>query len=646
MKQCNMHNTQWKMHNVPVVLCLLAAAALSAFGATSATKSGDAIAMQNDVVKLTIDLKTGARVDSFVYKPFGENIVYPVSSSGGLLMDHVWEQTWPGEFLNKKYDGEVVKSGPEEAVVRVWTIATGATTNGIRFERLITLKDGERALHCKVSLTNTTEQGKVTGYWSQNNFWFGGAKENMTWARPAVRGIDYTGLDAKGDYWMNEHWFYVDDSTGGWTGTFNKERQQGVVSLMDYNDLWRLYDCVGALTTEWMYDKVAIPGGKTWSTNITLIPVAGTTGFKYGSANLVANFEVTPAPGGLTIEHQLSKGLIGLKDVTVKTKVWGLKKEWTADVPDAKFAELNDITQKATVRATGVAAMPAGIMVTVIGTTPDGKQVSEHYGDYYGGAEGKNNDPFSMKAYLAFDRPAKQKVYLKPDVIKYVPNAEPKVLYLRGLWHEFFRVDDAVKAAFPTATVKDGWLDSSPVGLALSYFPGDYPSLLSYDLIVLGNLPAAPLDLVGQEMLKDYLAAGGNVLILGGDQAFGQAGFANAELIKQLPVELGDAYNWRKIAGDNTLKTTANSPVTQGVTFGAKDQVLYSHLCIPKPGATVAVKAGDKPILVLGATPQGGHIACVLATPFGEAAPGATAFWDAPAWNTLMRNTVQWLVKH
>jgi uncharacterized membrane protein len=532
-------------------------------------------------------------------------------------------------------------------VVKVWTMGTQTTTKGIRLERLITLKDGDRALRCRISLTNTTTDGKVTGYWSQNNFWFGGAKENMTWARPAVRGIDYTGMDAKGDYWMSNAWYYIDDATAGWSGTFKKELQQGMMCLMDYNDLWRIYDCVPAITTEWMYDKVAIPGGKTWSTEIALLPVAGVTGFKHGSKHLVANFDVTPAPGGLTIEHQLSKGLVGLKDVTVSTKVWGLKAEWTATVPEAKFAELTDAAQKATVKAAGVAAMPAGIRVTVTGTTPDGTTVTETYGDYYGGAEGKNNDPFSMKPYLAFDRPAKQKVYLKPDVIQYVPNKDPKVLVLRGMWHEFFRADAAIKAAFPTATVTTGWLDSSPVGHALSYFPGDYPSLLSYDLIILANLPAAPLDLVGQEMLKDYMTAGGNLMILGGDHAFGQAGYTNTGFIDALPVELGGAYNWRKLKGANTLAVAADVPATKGVVFGAKDVVLYSHVkCTPKTTATVAVKAGDQPILVLGSTPKGGRIACVLATPFGEAGTGETAFWDAPAWATLMRNTVAWLVQH
>jgi uncharacterized membrane protein len=196
----------------------------------------------------------------------------------------------------------------------------------------------------------------------------------------------------------------------------------------------------------------------------------------------------------------------------------------------------------------------------------------------------------------------------------------------------------------PKAAVADGWLNASPVGLTLSYFPADYPSLMAYDLVILGNVPAAPMDLVGQEMLKDYVEAGGNLLVLGGDQAFGQADFANKALVAQIPVDLGGHYNWRKLPR-GTLKVAAAHAVTQGVQFAGKDTVYYSHLCTPKEGAVVAVTAGDRPILVLGTTAKGGRIACVLATPFGEAAGGETAFWDAPAWSQLMQNTVQWLVR-
>ena len=619
-------------------LLLLAALLPATAPAASATRDGDTVVLQNAALKLTLDLKSGARVSEFSYKPFGENIVYPVSSSGGILMDHVWEQTWPGEFLNRRYDAELVKAGPDEAVVRVWTAGTEPTTKGLRFERLISLKDADRAVRCRVSLVNTSALGRVTGYWSQNNFWFGG-KENLVWSRPSTRGVDRMGPD-----WFTYAWYFIDDATAAWNGACNPERRQGLMCLMDFNDLWRIYDNGSAITTEWMYDKVAIPAGKTWSTEIALIPVSGIDGFVHGSSNLVANMVTREVPGGLSIEHSLTRALTGLKAVTVHTRVWGLKKQWAATVPDATLAELTDNVQTLTVKATGVEAMPAGIQVTVTGTTPDGKAVTETYGDYFGGAEGKNNDPFSMKPYLSFERPQKRKVFLKPDVIQYKPNPSPRVLFLRGMWVDQFRVDHALKTALPDAAVEDGWLDASPVGYALSYFPADYPSLLSYDLIVLGNIPAAPLDLVGQEMLKDYLAAGGNLLILGGDQAFGQAGFANQGLTNMLPVDVGGPYNWSRIQGGGMLKVTARHAVTSGVEFGPRDAVYYSHLCVPKPGATVAVTAADRPILVLGTTPGGGRIACVLATPFGEPAEGQTAFWDSKGWRALMENTARWLL--
>ncbi len=616
----------------------------AANAAASAEKSGDSITMQNDLLKLSIDLKKGARISEFLYKPFGGNIVYPVESAGGMLMDHVWEQTWPGEFLNRAYEGEVVKAGPDEASVKVSSMGIGDTIKGIKLERLITLKAGDHAVYCRLSLTNTSEQGKVTGYWIQNNFWFGGKKEGISWFRPTTRGIDRMGRDAKGDEWFGNSWYYIDDATAGWNGAASKELKQGVMFLMDYNDLWRIYDNAFAITTEWMYDRVAIPVGKTWNTEIVFYPVAGVTGFTHGSRNVAANFEISQEGDSLTIEHQVAKGLVPLKDVTVSTKVWGLKKPWELKMPDAKFANLTDAAQAAAVKAPGAGAMPAGIQVTLTGTAPDGKTITETYGDYYGGAEGKNNDPFTMKPYLAFERPPKRKVYLKPDVVEYKANAEPKILYLKGLWTNLFRVEEAVKAGLPTAKVADGWLDASPVGLTVTSFPADYPSLTSNDLYILGNMPAAPFGLVGQEMLKDYLAAGGNMLILGGDQAFGQADFSNNEFLDMLPVEVGGHYNWRKIEGGALKISDGSNPVAQGVSFGSSDKVFYSHLCKPKTDAKVVVTAGDRPILVLGTTPKGGRIACVLATTFGEPGAGDKAFWDSPAWQRLMQNTVQWLV--
>jgi hypothetical protein len=627
-----------------LVLSLLLACALPLLAATATEEKGAdghrLFVLQNAALKVVIDLNLGARVTEYRYALFKENVIYDANSGGGILMDHVWEQTWPGEFLKRVYDGEIVSPGPD-AVVRVWTTGKGDTIKDIRLERTITLKGEGRLLHCAVALTNPGPGGRVTGYWSQNNFKFAGQKANMTWARPATRGIDHLGADADGKFWMTRNWYYVDDITAGWNAGYNPTTGQGILCLMDYNDLWRLYDNVEAVTTEWMYDKVAIPAGKTWKTEIELIPFKGMTGCVFGNRNLAANFIVAEEPGGLKVTHELTQARVPLTDVTIVTKAWGLKADWSVEVKST-LAKLDESIAILPVKLAGTGAMPAGIGVTLTGKAPDGTVVTETYGDFYGGVIGVNNDPFTMQPFLKFPRPAKQKVFLKPDQIVYTPHATPKVLFLRGIWGEFFRAEEAVKAQFPDAQVTTGWLRSSPVGLGFSTFPADYDELLAYDLIILGNVPAAPFDLVGQEMLADYVGAGGNVLVLGGDMAYGQGGFTNAGFLAAMPVEFGGIYNWRKTPG--ALKATPHA-VTKDVTFGAKDTVYYTHLCTPKKDAVVPVTAGDRPILALGTTAKGGRIACILATPFGEAAQGETAFWDAPAWKALMGNTVWWLIK-
>ncbi|MCX7933777.1 MAG: hypothetical protein N3A66_00785 [Planctomycetota bacterium] len=365
-----------------LVAIFMAGCPAPAWSAAQAEKSGERIVMQNDLIKLVIDLKKGGRIAEFFYRPFQENIVYPVESCGGMLMDHVWEQTWPGEFLDRIYEGEILKSGPDEAVVRLATMGAGETVKGIRLERRITVKDNDRAVYCAVSLTNTADTGRVTGYWSQNNYWLAGKKEGMTWARPAVRGIDRLGRDEKGNEWFSGAWYYIDDATAGWNAGYHRGVQRGMMFLMDYNDLWRIYDNVASITTEWMYDRVEIPVGKTWSTEIIFFPVDGVTGFVHGSKYAAANFEVTLQGDNIVVEHQIAKGIIPLKNVKLETKAWGLKKPWSVTLPAATFEALVDNAQKATVKAAGIGPMPAGIQVTLTGVTPDGKEITEVYGDY------------------------------------------------------------------------------------------------------------------------------------------------------------------------------------------------------------------------------------------------------------------------
>jgi uncharacterized membrane protein len=230
-------------------------------------------------------------------------------------------------------------------------------------------------------------------------------------------------------------------------------------------------------------------------------------------------------------------------------------------------------------------------------------------------------------------------------VIRYTPNDPPRVLFLRGLWAEWFRVEESLRNVAYNSQLKTGWLRSSPVGLGFSYWPADYPEILSFDLIVLGNVPAQPFDLVGQEMLADYVKGGGNLLILGGDRAFGQAGFENRNFLDVLPVEPGGPYNWRPVEDGGRLAGAGSHAILEGVAFAGIERVFYSHLSKPRDGAVVVATVGSRPFLVVGETAEGGRIACVLGTPFGEAGNGEAAFWDAPAYVRLMQNTIKWLLR-
>ncbi len=119
-----MMNTRWM---IPLLGLLLLGARLPA--TVSAMRTGDIIVMKNDVLALTIDLTKGANISKYEYAPFGGNITD--ITFGGLLYDHVWEQTWPGEFLSRQYDAEIVKNGPDEAVVKVWTVGKGDSVKDV-----------------------------------------------------------------------------------------------------------------------------------------------------------------------------------------------------------------------------------------------------------------------------------------------------------------------------------------------------------------------------------------------------------------------------------------------------------------------------------------------------------------------------------
>jgi len=88
--------------------------------------------------------------------------------------------------------------------------------------------------------------------------------------------------------------------------------------------------------------------------------------------------------------------------------------------------------------------------------------------------------------------------------------------------------------------------------------------------------------------------------------------------------------------------TPASVRALAGLTLPAGAAANWLHELQPKPGATVALTAGDRPALVLG-THGKGRIAMLALAPLGEDIPGA--WWRSEAGQAITAAACRWLVE-
>ncbi|MHB9131196.1 MAG: hypothetical protein ACYDBB_08915 [Armatimonadota bacterium] len=635
-----------------ILFCLLCAGLLTMASAQVSTTRDAAnpnlITLKNSLVTFTIDLANGAHIVSCLYAGFNnEEIVRDVKADNGGLFKDLWTtQGWPGEFDKRLYEAEIVKAGPDEAVVRTWTMSNGQYRSQIKedikdflLEKTFSLHKNERILTVHYALTNKGEKGKRPAFWLQHAFDFDGLRKNNVYWRPTENGTDW--IDETHRTSACGRWFAT-SATAGWNGTTNRVLKRGVMFLMDYNDLQQLYDNTASTTTEWMYDDVAVPAGKTWTSTVRMILAEGFDAFTYGDSNIVAAIEPQSTPAGLRIDHILAASTTPLTNVTVKTTVTGARATWSVDTEPITLDKLGLAPQVRTLNVTGIGSLPCVVEVTLTGTDADGKPVTITYADYFGGSAGRNQDLVTLDPLRRFPGPEKKKQYLKPDMIKLQHLKPAKILFIRGLWAEYQGIDEAVKK-LGDVTVVDGWMKKSALGETLGGFPAAYEDLLSYDVIILGNVSGPMLSTVGQEMLTDFLKAGGGVIMLAGDRTYGQTTFSNANFADLLPYTstLGD---YSRLKTPSILKDGIHHAVTQGVTFGKDAVVLYAHALKPKEHTQMPVLLGDgSPALIL-SDQNRPRVAVVTVLPFGEAPAGKTLYFQSAGWQQLMANTLTWLL--
>ena len=69
-------------------------------------------------------------------------------------------------------------------------------------------------------------------------------------------------------------------------------------------------------------------------------------------------------------------------------------------------------------------------------------------------------------------------------------------------------------------------------------FPDQAASLAPYDCIILGSFPITAWNPAQEQALTDYVAGGGSVVFLGGDQSFGLGGYADKPLAALMPWQI------------------------------------------------------------------------------------------------------------
>ncbi|MBM81241.1 MAG: hypothetical protein CMJ78_11705 [Planctomycetaceae bacterium] len=202
-----------------------------------------------------------------------------------------------------------------------------------------------------------------------------------------------------------------------------------------------------------------------------------------------------------------------------------------------------------------------------------------------------------------------------------------RIHVLRGLWHDFFKLDAAAKRA--GLDVDSSWeiLSNDRARLPVD-FPVTVDELMAHDVIALLNVSADSVKAVRRKNLREYVLRGGTLFVGGGPRAFGHGGYDNTLLEDLLPVHIS-AFDLREAkAGTQRIYGT------EKFAFDSTARVAWYHHCKPKTGADVLLRTDAGPILTRW---KAGHgtVYAFTATPCGQL-PQGTAWWESKAWNATL----------
>jgi len=620
-------------------------------------------------MELTFEPARGGRCTQFRFLDTGEKIIgdAPVA---GMFTDHWAKYTWPSGLMWLPYEYKIVGDGKRKVGIELWVkvpekgggkgasspeasmkIPTSPDLVGLIVRKTIWLNADNDLILVEQEIENPTKESRSVAPYIQHNLSMNGSRYNDNWYLPSTRGVvvnvqpSEEGGKAVGPDW-------VLDPTAGWMAVNDRETLRGMLFVFDYNYLEKMYTC--GSTAEWFMESVPVGPGGSFKFHYFIKPIRNFEDIVYGSENIVADIRPDEKDGKVNVALDVAAVTKKLSGLSADFSVVGWKSKEEIARHRIKIATLGfdkvrkvfDFTPK---------NLSDGVVIKAVVRSGDSEDRFEYYyaGDkeeyerrynYFatkGGAlAGAKGEAYFLK------QPRKVKTFEKPDFSKVARPVKNKFrcLVVFGLYTQILNIDDALEGWTHNGNKPEfTWANCPPN--AIETFPGTYDELFTYNTIVLSDVNYKAIGDIGFEMICDYVEQGGSLLVTGGPYAFGNGEFEGTRFLDVLPVRLSGPFDlkWAGKGKSWALKPADSThPILKGISFAQNPRVFWHHFVTPKEGAEVVLKAGEKPLLILGRYGKG-KVAVLTLSPTGVAAEGEVAWWDWEGWFPLVKNIFTWL---
>jgi len=176
------------------------------------------------------------------------------------------------------------------------------------------------------------------------------------------------------------------------------------------------------------------------------------------------------------------------------------------------------------------------------------------------------------------------------------------VLLYFGVYTNFYRIEEALE---PIAGHKIKIANARTDGADFIPAPEEFPM---FDVIVMSNVNYDSLKEFGLGVIDSFVKGGGGLLVLGGPFTYGEGGYEDTVFPAMLPIERPEPFDLKWEKDGALLSLAAGHAVLEGVNLSSRPYVYWIHEARPKKKSVVVLKAGQRPLLVLGQHGKGRSI--------------------------------------